>query len=240
MRVAWETQRKWEWHRGQRVGKGWPQAAVLGAGGTPSIHCGVERVVGELMGAGSMRGTLEVQSGNTVGEHGVARVSTSMWAALQGCWLSHGYPVWPSPPLCIHSHGQGPSLSCVPFRECVGVQCRILSTCSTISPFPCLASLPLSTLPSLLLPLSLSSFSQGRTVLQEQAGQGGSGVPTVVVQCVCLSAGLHGILLRTLIWRCIALESSVLQGMFVCFDKRGWLVCRNSGDTEGCRESVRK
>jgi hypothetical protein len=40
--------------------------------------------------------------------------------------------------------------------------------------------------------------------------------------------------------RCIAVESSVPQGMFVCFDKRGWLVCRNSGDTEGCRESVRK
>jgi hypothetical protein len=40
--------------------------------------------------------------------------------------------------------------------------------------------------------------------------------------------------------RCIAEESSVPQGMFVCFDKRGWLVCRNSSDTEGCRESVRK
>jgi hypothetical protein len=39
---------------------------------------------------------------------------------------------------------------------------------------------------------------------------------------------------------CIAVKSSVPQGMFVCFDKRGWLVCRNSGDTEGCRESVRK
>jgi hypothetical protein len=40
--------------------------------------------------------------------------------------------------------------------------------------------------------------------------------------------------------RCIAVKSSVPQGMFVCFDKRGWLVCRNSGDTEGCREGVRK
>jgi hypothetical protein len=40
--------------------------------------------------------------------------------------------------------------------------------------------------------------------------------------------------------RCIAVKSSVPQGIFVCFDKRGWLVCRNSGDTEGCRESVKK
>jgi len=39
---------------------------------------------------------------------------------------------------------------------------------------------------------------------------------------------------------CIAVKSSVPQGMIVCFDKRGWLVCRNSGDTEGCRESVMK
>jgi hypothetical protein len=39
---------------------------------------------------------------------------------------------------------------------------------------------------------------------------------------------------------CIAVKSSVPQGMFVCFDKRGWLVCRNSGVTEGCREIVRK
>jgi hypothetical protein len=32
---------------------------------------------------------------------------------------------------------------------------------------------------------------------------------------------------------CIAVKSSVPQGMFVCFDKGGWLVCRNSSDTEG-------
>jgi hypothetical protein len=32
---------------------------------------------------------------------------------------------------------------------------------------------------------------------------------------------------------CIAVKSSVPQGMFVCIDKRGWLVCRNSSDTEG-------
>jgi hypothetical protein len=37
---------------------------------------------------------------------------------------------------------------------------------------------------------------------------------------------------------CIAVKGSVPQGMFVCFDKRGWLVCRSSGDTEGCRKSV--
>jgi hypothetical protein len=41
---------------------------------------------------------------------------------------------------------------------------------------------------------------------------------------------------QSTMYRCIALESSVPQGMFVCFDKRGWLVCRNSGDTRerGC------
>jgi hypothetical protein len=39
---------------------------------------------------------------------------------------------------------------------------------------------------------------------------------------------------------CIAVKSSFPQGMIVCFNKRSWLVCRNSGDTEGCRESVMK
>jgi hypothetical protein len=39
---------------------------------------------------------------------------------------------------------------------------------------------------------------------------------------------------------CIVVKSSVLQGMILCFDERIWLVCRNSGDTEECRESVMK